>query len=139
MRSVTRSHARPVAWTVKQFQYPAQDTLVGVARVKSHGEIAKKGLIKYVYDDDNSIKFPSGDYSKSETVCAPKSSETKEGAATPKIIGSQKQDHWILGKKNKQLISTHVTPRKALFTPNGAKQCAIDPDSDQPRTYHSDG
>ena len=75
--------------------------LAGVARVKAHGEIAHKGLINYVYDDDNSIKFPSGDLTKkSETVCAAKSSETKEDLATPKIIGSQKQDHWI---KNKQL------------------------------------
>ena len=64
--------------------------LAGVARVKAHGEIAHKGLANYVYDDDNSIKFPSGDISKSETVFAAKSSETKEDLATPKIIGSQK-------------------------------------------------
>ena len=82
-----------------------------------------------VYDDDNSIKFPSGDLSQSETVCAAKSSETKEDLATPKIIGSQKQDHWILDKKNKQLVRVHITPRKALFTPNGAKECPIDPDN----------
>ena len=58
--------------------------LAGVARAKSHGEIAVKGLTNYVYDDDNSIKFP-----KSETVCAVKSSEseTKEETAAPKIIG----------------------------------------------------
>ena len=101
--------------------------LAGVARVKAHGEIAHKGLTNYVYDDDN-IKFPSGDLTKSETVCAAKSSETKEDLATPKIIGSQKQDHWILDKKNKQLIRVHITPRKALFTPNGAKECPINPD-----------
>ena len=77
--------------------------------MKAHGE---------VYDDDNSIKFPSRDISKSETVCAAKSSETKKDLATPKIIGSQKQDHWILDKKNRQLIRVHITPRKALFTPN---------------------
>ena len=99
--------------------------LAGVARVKAHGEIAHKGLINYVYDDDNSIKFPSGDLTKSETVCAAKSSKTKEDLATPKIIGSQKQDHWILDRKNKQLIHVHITP---LFTPNGAKECAINPD-----------
>ena len=99
--------------------------LAGVARVKSHGEIAMKGLTNYVYDDDNSIRFPSGDISKSETVCASKSSETKEDLATPKIIGSQKQDRWILDKKNKQLIRVH----KALFTPNGAKECPINPDN----------
>ena len=102
--------------------------LAGVARVKAHGEIAHKGLTNYVYDDDNSIKFPSGDLTKSETVCAAKSSETKEDLATPKIIGSQKQDHWILDTKNKQLIRVHITPRKALFTPNGAKECPINPD-----------
>ena len=99
--------------------------LAGVARVKAHGEIAHKGLTNYV----NSIKFPSGDLTKSETVCAAKSSETKEDLATPKIIGSQKQDHWILDKKNKQLIRVHITPRKALFTPNGAKECPINPDN----------
>ena len=87
--------------------------LAGVARVKAHGEIAHKGLTNYVYDDDNSIKFPSGDLTRSETVCAAKSSETKEDLAAPKIIGSQKQDHWI--KKNKQLIRVHITPRKALL------------------------
>ena len=86
-------------------------------------------LTNYVYDDDNSIKFPSGDISKSETVCAAKSSETKEDLATPKIIGPQKQDHWILDKKNKQLIRVHITPRKALFTPSGAKECPINPDN----------
>ena len=101
--------------------------LAGVARVKAHGEIAHKGLTNYVYDDDNSIQFPSGDISKSETVCAAKSSETKEDLATPKIIGPQKQDHWILDKKNKQLSRVHITPRKALFTPNGAKECPINP------------
>ena len=36
--------------------------------------------------------------------------ETREDLATPKIIGSQKQDHWILDKKNKQLIRVHITP-----------------------------
>ena len=95
--------------------------------MKAHGEIAIKGLTNYVYDDDNSIGLPSGDVSKSETVCASKSSETKEDLATPKIIGSQQQDHCILDKKNKQLIRVHITPRKALFTPNGAKECPINP------------
>ena len=84
--------------------------LAGVARVKAHGEIAQKGLTNYVYDDDNSIKFPSRDLTKSETVCATKSSEAKEDLATPKIIGSQKQDHWILDKKNKQLIRVRIAP-----------------------------
>ena len=83
------------------------------------GTSVVKGLTNYVYDDDNSIKFPSGDLTRSETVCAAKSPETKEDLAAPKIIGSQKQDHWILDKKNKQLIRVHITPRKALFTPNG--------------------
>ena len=100
--------------------------LAGVARVKSHGEIAIKGLTNYVYDDDNSIRFPSGNISKSETVCA---SKTKEDLANPKIIGSQKQDRWILDKKNKQLIRVYITPRKALFTPNGAKECPINSDN----------
>ena len=95
--------------------------------MKARGEIAHKGLTNYVYDDDNSIKFPSGDLIRSETVCAAKSSETKEDLAAPKIIGSQKQDHWILDKKNKQLTRVHITPRKALFTPNGAKECPINP------------
>ena len=94
-----------------------------MARV--HGECAKKGLTNYVYDDDNSIKFPSGDNPKSETVC--EAPETKEDTATPKIIGSLKQDHWILDKKNKQLTRVHVTPCKALFTKNGAKECVDDP------------
>ena len=93
--------------------------------MKLHGEIAIKGLTNYVYDDGNSIKFPSGDISKSETVCASKSFETKEDIATPKIIGSLKQDHWILDKKNKQLTRVRMTPRKALFTPNGAKECPV--------------
>ena len=57
------------------------------------------------------------------------SSETKEDLAAPKIIGSQMQDHWILDKKNKQLIRVHITPRKTLFTPNGAKECPINPDN----------
>ena len=104
--------------------------LAGVARVKPHGEIAAKGLTSYVHDDDNnSIKFPSEDYPKRETVCASKSSETKEDTATPKTIGSLTQDHWILGKKNKQLIRVRITPRKALFTPTGAKECPINPDN----------
>ena len=66
----------------------------------------------YVYDDDNSIKFPSWESfkSKSETACASKLSETKEETATPKIIRSLKQDHWILDKKNKQLTRVHGYP-----------------------------
>ena len=51
--------------------------------MKSHGEIAIKGLTNYVYDDDN----------RSEQVCASKESEAKEEIATPKILGSVKQDH----------------------------------------------
>ena len=103
--------------------------LAGVARVKSHGEIARKGLINYVYDDDDSIKFQSEENLKSETVCASKSSETKEEAATPRIIGTTKQDHWIHDEKNKKLIRVHITPRKALFTPIGAKGCPVNPDN----------
>ena len=99
--------------------------LAGVARVKAHGEIAHKGLTNYVYDDDNSIKFPSGDICKSETVCAAKSSETKEDLATPKIIGSQNQDHWILDKKNKPLIRVRITPRKALMEPRNVQSILI--------------
>ena len=38
--------------------------LAGVARVKSHGEIVTKGLTNYVYDDDNSIQFPSREHSE---------------------------------------------------------------------------
>ena len=64
--------------------------LAGVGRVKAHGEIAHKGLTNYVYDDDNSIKFPSGD--KSETVFAAKSSETKEDLATLKSWGEAVAD-----------------------------------------------
>ena len=97
--------------------------------MKAHGEIAHKGLTNYVYDDDNSIKFPSMAISKSETVCAAKSSETKDDLATPKIIGSQKQDHWILDKQNKQLIRVRITPRKALFTPNGVRERPVNPDN----------
>ena len=97
--------------------------------MKSHGEIAAKGLTNYVYDADNSIKSPSADYSKRETVCASKSSETQENTATLKTNGSLKQDHWILDRKNKQLIRVHITPRKALFTPTGAKECPINPDN----------
>ena len=95
--------------------------------MKAHGEMAHKGLTNYVYDDDNSIKLPSGDLTKSETVFAAKSSETKEDLATPKIIASQKQDHWILDKKNKQLIRAHITPRKALLIqmePKSVQSCA---------------
>ena len=79
--------------------------LAGVARVKAHGEIAHKGLINYVYDDDNSIKFPSGDLTKSESVCAAKSSETKEDL----LAGP-------LDKKNKQLICAHHAPKGAVHT-----------------------
>ena len=99
--------------------------LAGVVRVKSHGEMAAKSLTNYVYDDGNSIKFPSEDYSKTETVCASKSSETKEDTATPKTVGSLKQGHWILDKKNKQ----RITPRKALFTPTQAKECPTHSDN----------
>ena len=52
----------------------------------------------------------------------------KEDAASPKLIGSWKQDHWILDKKNKQLTRVHLTPRQALFTPTGAKECPTGPD-----------
>ena len=103
--------------------------LAGVARVKSHGEIAIKGLTNYVYDDDNSIQFPSREHSVSEQVCASKETEAKEEIATPRTIGSLKQDHWILDKKNKQLIRVRITPRKALFTPTGAKECPVNPDN----------
>ena len=96
--------------------------LAGVARVKSHGEFAVKGLTNYVYDDDNRIKFPSWESSKSETVCASKPSETKEETATLKIFGSLKQDHWVLDKKNKQLTRVRITPLKA-------KRCPIHPDN----------
>ena len=89
----------------------------------------EKLLVRASPTTSTMIKFPSGDISKSETVCAAKSSETKEDLATPKIVGSQKRDHWILDKKNKQLIRVHRTPRKALFTPNGAKECPINPDN----------
>ena len=101
--------------------------LAGVARVKAHGELAIKGLTNYVYDDDNSIKFPSGDNSLCIQII--RDEGTKEGLATPKIIGSHKQDHWILDKKNKQLIHVRITPRKTLFAPNGAKECPINPDN----------
>ena len=103
--------------------------LAGVARVKSHGEIAIKGLTNYVYDDDDGVQFPSREHSVSEQVCAPKETEAKEDTATPKTIGSLKQDHWILDKKNKQLIRAHITPRKALFTPTGTKECPVNPDN----------
>ena len=93
--------------------------------MKSHGEIAVKGLTNYVYDDDNSIKLPSWESSTSAAT----SSETKEDTAAPKITGSLKQDHWVLSKKNKQLTRAHMTPPKALFTPNGAKECLINPDN----------
>ena len=86
--------------------------LAGVARVKAHGEFAHKGLTNYVYDDDNSIKFPSGDLTRSETVCAAKSSETKEDLATLKIIGSQKQDRWILDKTSSSSMCTLRTERR---------------------------
>ena len=56
----------------------------------------------------------------------PKSCETKEGTATPKIIGSQKQH---LDKKKKRLTRVHVTPRNASPTPSGAKECPNDPDN----------
>ena len=103
--------------------------LAGVARVKSHGEIAIKGLTSYVYDDDNSIQFPSREHSVSEQVCASKETEAKEETATPKTIGSLKQDHWILDTKNKQLIRVRITPRKALFTPTGTKECPVNADN----------
>ena len=67
--------------------------LVGVAR--NAMEIAAKGLTNFAYDDGNSIKFPSGDSPKNDTVCAAKSSQAKENTATPKTIGTQRQDRWI--------------------------------------------
>ena len=109
--------------TVKQFQYPVQ------ARVQSHGEIAVKGLTNYVYDDDNSIQFLSREHSGSEQVCTSKEAKAKEEIVTLKTIGSLKQDHWILDKKNKQLIRVHIAPRKALFTPTGANECPVNPDN----------
>ena len=51
------------------------------------------------------------EHSASEQVCASKETEAK--------------DHWILDKKNKQLIRAHITPRKALFTPTGTKECPV--------------
>ena len=84
--------------------------------MKVRGEIAHKGLINYVYDDDNSIKFPSGDLTKSETVCAAKSSETKEDLATPKIIGSQEQDHWIRQEEQAAHPCAHHAPKGAVHT-----------------------
>ena len=89
--------------------------------MKSHGEIAIKGT-NYVYDDDDSIQFPSRERSVSEQVCASKETEAKEETATPKTIGSLKQDHWILDKKNKQLIRVHITPRKALHPKVGIQK-----------------
>ena len=71
--------------------------------MKFHGEIATKGLTNYVYDDDNSAQFPSREHSVSEQACASKETKAKEEIAKPKIIGSLKQDHWILDKKNEQL------------------------------------
>ena len=102
--------------------HASQRFTAGVARMKSHGEIAIKGLTNYVYDDDNSIRFV-GDFSRVQLFVQ------KEDLATQKTIGSQKQDHWILDKKNKQLIRVRILPRKALFTPNRAKECPINPDS----------
>ena len=95
--------------------------LAGVARVKSHGEIAIKGLTNYVYDDGNSIHFLSREHSGSEQVCASKESEAKEERATPKIIGSPKQDHWILDEKNNQLTRVRITPRKSVVHTNGSE------------------
>ena len=95
--------------------------------MKSHGEIAARGLTNYVCDDDNSIKFPAGDDSKSETVCASNHPRQKD-TATQKSLG---QGHWIFDKKNKQLmlIRAHITSRKPLFTSTGAKKCPIKPDN----------
>ena len=103
--------------------------LAGVARVKSHGEIEFKGLTNYVYDDDDSVQFPSREHSVSEQVCASKETEAKEETSTPTTMGFLKQDHWILDKKNKQRIRVHITPRKALFTPTGTKECPVNPDN----------
>ena len=106
--------------------------LAGVARVKAHGEIAHKASSTMSMTMITASSFPPG-ISPRAKLCVqqnhPRQSETKEDLATPKIIGSQKQDHWILDKKNKQLIRVHITPRKALFTPNGTKECPINPDN----------
>ena len=61
--------------------------------------------------------------------CASKETEAKEETATPKTTGSLKQDHWILDKKNKKLIRVRITPRKALLTPTGTKECPVNPDN----------
>ena len=76
-----------------------------------------------------SVQFPSRGHSASEQVCASKETEAKEETATPKTIGSLKLDRWILDKKNKQLIRVRITPRKALFTPTGTKECPVNPDN----------
>ena len=65
----------------------------------------------------------------SEQLCASKETEAKEEIATPKTIGSLKQDRWTRDKKNKQLIRVRITPRKAWFTPTGAKECPVNPDN----------
>ena len=117
----------------ERFQCPEQDILL-LAKLKFYGEVAGKGRNNYVYNGDDSIKFPLPEPSKNEIACASKSTETKEATATPDIVEPQKQDRWILDKKNKQLTHVHITHRKALFTPSGAKECSIDPD----RTCHSD-
>ena len=72
--------------------------------MKSHGEIAAKGLTTYAYDDDNSIIFSEDDSKREKPFVHPNHPRQKEDTATPKTIGSLKQDHWILDKKNKQLI-----------------------------------
>ena len=60
--------------------------LAGVARVKSHGEIAIKGLANYVYDDDNSIQFPSREHSVSEQVCASRKPRRRKRQRLPKLL-----------------------------------------------------
>ena len=91
---------------------------VAIARVKSYGEIAIKGLTNYVYDDDNSIQFPR-EHSVSEQVCASKQTEAKEEIATPKrlVLSSR-----VTGYST---IRARITPFKALFTPTGAKECPV--------------
>ena len=103
--------------------------LAGVERVESHGEIAAKGLTNSVYDDDSSIKFPSGDYSKSETLRI-QISRDKRGHSNSK-------NHWVSEagsfdtRPEEQAAHPCAQSRlgKALFTPTGAKECPINPDN----------
>ena len=65
----------------------------------------------------------------SEQVCASKETQAKKETATPKTIGSLKQDHWILDNQEEQ--EAHPCAHHAsqgIVCTYGSKECPGNPD-----------